>query len=284
METQLAGTVEGGGDGREETVIDHDLEDHGQDHDHEFEEHDHGQDHEQINADSNMEHLPEPPASPTLLSTPSNSDAGGNGVKVESSNATTTTKARVPSANRISISYAGGNRRLVIDAEVVQSMKVLRQAGMIEVVMDVTKFNENELKGILVRLSPLFRYVLQAQLIAPHFQFEVLSDTTKSYTALPALLDSSNSNSDVTLPPFWKLVLPATVTLLLYLDTERPLSEPKWAKTGDVQEWLRSMFGRMFWVAGEAAEGWEKKIHVVDPDPVGVPLKDLRVVKADIFS
>jgi 20S proteasome subunit alpha 6 len=96
----------------------------------------------------------------------------------------------------------------------------------------------------------------------------VLSDATKSYTALPALLDSSTSNSDVTLPPFWKLALPSTVTLLLYLDTGRPLSEPKWAKTGDVQEWLRSMFGRMFWVAGEAAEGWEKKIHVVDPDPV----------------
>lgn len=235
--------------GGEETQIDHDLEDHEQDHDHEFEEveHEHEHDHEQIITDSaQSEHLPEPPASPTLLSTPSNSDAGGNGMKAESSPAGGAVKARVPSANRISISYAGGNRRLVIDAEVVQSMKVLRQAGMVEVVMDVTKFNENELKGIL---------------------FEVLSDTTKSYTALPALLDPSNSNSDTTLPPFWKLVLPATVTLFLYLDTERPLSEPKWAKTGDVQEWLRSMFGRMFWVAGEAAEGWEKKIHVVDPDP-----------------
>lgn len=92
---------------------------------------------------------------------------------------------------------------------------------------------------------------------------------TKSYTPLPALLDSSNT--DVTLPPFWKLTMPTTVTLLLYLDTERPLSEPKWAKTGDVQEWLRSMFGRMFWVAGDAAEGWEKKIQVVDPDPVCPP-------------
>lgn len=28
------------------------------------------------------------------------------------------------------------------------------------------------------------------------------------------------------------------------------------------------MFGRMFWVAGEAADGWEKKLEVVDPDPV----------------
>lgn len=41
-------------------------------------------------------------------------------------------------------------------------------------------------------------------------------------------------------------------------------------KSGDVQEWLKSMFGRMFWVAGEAADGWEKKIEVADPDPVCV--------------
>jgi 20S proteasome subunit alpha 6 len=39
-------------------------------------------------------------------------------------------------------------------------------------------------------------------------------------------------------------------------------------KSGDVQEWLKSMFGRMFWVAGDAADGWERKIEVVDPDPV----------------
>lgn len=212
----------------DETQIDHDFD---------YASHDHPTDEA-----THLEHLPEPPASPisnTLLSTPSNSacDDLGNGTKVEP-------KARVPSANRISISYAGGNRRLVIDAEVVQSMKVSRHAGIIEVVMDLSKLNENEIKGIL---------------------FEVLSDATKSYTPLPALLDSSNP--DATLPPFWKVTMPATVTLLLYLDTERPLSEPKWARTGDIQEWLRSMFGRMFWVAGDAAEGWEKKIHVADPDP-----------------
>jgi len=57
--------------------------------------------------------------------------------------------------------------------------------------------------------------------------------------------------------------------MLVYLDTERPLSEPKWVKSGDVQEWLKSMFGRMFWASGEsAADGWEKKIGVIDPDPV----------------
>lgn len=54
----------------------------------------------------------------------------------------------------------------------------------------------------------------------------------------------------------------------MYLDRARPLSEPKWVKSGDVQEWLNSMFGRMFWIARDAAGGWEKKIEVVDPDPV----------------
>jgi len=141
--------------GSEDTQIDHELEKQ-EPYEHELEhelEHEHESGHEQSNGDStHLDHLPEPPASPTLLSTPSNSDeGGGTGTKNELPSNSGAGKSRVPSANRISISYAGGNRRMVIDAEVVQSMKVLRQDGIIEVVMDVTKLNENELKGILVR-------------------------------------------------------------------------------------------------------------------------------------
>ena len=96
---------------------------------------------------------------------------------------------------------------------------------------------------------------------------EGLSDVTKSY--LPLLTDPDTTTTlDTTVPPFSKVPVPSCLKLFVYLDTARPLSEPKWAKTGDVQDWLKSMFGRMFWVAGDAAEGWEKKIHVVDPDPV----------------
>ena len=58
------------------------------------------------------------------------------------------------------------------------------------------------------------------------------------------------------------------MALLVYLDRARPLSEPKWVKSGDVQEWLKSMFGRMFWFTRDAAGSWERKIEVVDPDPV----------------
>lgn len=97
-------------------------------------------------------------------------------------------------------------------------------------------------------------------------QIESLSETTKSYSPLET--PSTVVESDPTVPPFSKANVPSNVTLLVYLDTERPLSEPKWVKSGDVQEWLKSMFGRMFWVTGDAADGWEKKIAVVDPDPV----------------
>jgi 20S proteasome subunit alpha 6 len=95
---------------------------------------------------------------------------------------------------------------------------------------------------------------------------EGLSEATKSYLLLETY---PTSDLDPTVPPFSKAASPLSLMMIVHLDTQRPLSEPKWVKSGDVQEWLKSMFGRMFWVAGDAAEeGWEKKIEVADPDPV----------------
>lgn len=45
------------------------------------------------------------------------------------------------------------------------------------------------------------------------------------------------------------------------------MTEPRWVKTGDIEEWLRNTFG-IFWVSGD--DGWEKRIEVVDPDPVSL--------------
>ncbi|KAJ3498126.1 hypothetical protein NLJ89_g10261 [Agrocybe chaxingu] len=183
------------------------------------------------------EHLPEPPASPSTIAHEDSSS--GPATKTDS-------KAdKTPSANRLSISYARGNRRLVIDAEVVDYLKLYRQEGRIEVAIKITRDKQDTIKGVLM---------------------EGLSEVTKSYSPLLDAKDGS-LESDPTVPPFWRTTIPSTVHLLVYLDTARPLSEPKWAKTGDVQDWLKSMFGRMFWVAGDAAEGWEKKIQVTDPDP-----------------
>ncbi|KAJ7688433.1 hypothetical protein B0H17DRAFT_1202981 [Mycena rosella] len=147
---------------------------------------------------------------------------------------------RVPAANRLSISYEGGNRRIVFDAEVVEAITLFRREARAEVRITLTSDGETGLKGILM---------------------ETLSDVTKSYLPIQPPADSND------FPPFSGATTPLPITLMVYLDTARPLSEPKWVKTGDIPEWLKSLFGRMFWFAGDAAESWEKKIVVSDPDP-----------------
>lgn len=98
-----------------------------------------------------------------------------------------------------------------------------------------------------------------------HYQVEALSETTKTY--MPLQLSSDGYESDPMLPPFLKASSPSKLNLFVHLDAEKPNVEAKWVKSGDLQEWFKTMFGRMFWVTGDA-DGWEKKIEVVDPDPV----------------
>jgi hypothetical protein len=62
-----------------------------------------------------------------------------------------------------------------------------------------------------------------------------------------------------------QLEAPATVKVMVFLDTERPLSEPGWCKSGNIEEWLRREFGPL-----PPMGGWEKRIEVTDPDPVRV--------------
>lgn len=59
-------------------------------------------------------------------------------------------KRRIPSANRISVLYASGMRRLAIDSEVVEVMKIWRGQGRIEVFLRLEREGETELKGIFV--------------------------------------------------------------------------------------------------------------------------------------
>jgi 20S proteasome subunit alpha 6 len=55
-----------------------------------------------------------------------------------------------PSANRLSISYAGGTKRLVINAEIVEKLKIHRSDGRVEITLRVEKYQVNELNGIIV--------------------------------------------------------------------------------------------------------------------------------------
>ena len=94
---------------------------------------------------------PASPTSNTLVSTATNSNYGDCPAAGAAEKSKSTTKT--PSANRLSISYAGGNRRLVIDAEVVDALKLFRHEGRIEVSIKVDKEREDGLKGIQVWLS-----------------------------------------------------------------------------------------------------------------------------------
>jgi 20S proteasome subunit alpha 6 len=60
-------------------------------------------------------------------------------------------RLRTPSANRLSISYAAGTKRLVINAEIVEKLKIHRSDGRVEITLRVEKDQQvDELNGIIV--------------------------------------------------------------------------------------------------------------------------------------
>ncbi|EJD01269.1 uncharacterized protein FOMMEDRAFT_158400 [Fomitiporia mediterranea MF3/22] len=187
------------------------------------------------------EHLPEPPASPTSNTAFSGTSTGTSTANPDLPAKPAASSTRVASANRVSIAYAAGTRRLIVDADVVEKMTIFRAEGRIDIDMTIER-TTGGFKGILI---------------------ETLNES-KAYSAITDLSEALESDS--TLPPFWKAESGTKVVINVHLDKDRPLSEPKWIKTGDVQDWLKDMFGGRFWVAGEAV-GWEKKIEVRYPDP-----------------
>ena len=106
------------------------------------------------------------------------------------------------------------------------------------------------------------RLPFEFEVLIDFIQVEVLSDAKKKYT--PLQLASEAFESDPMFPPLLTIKLPSKLSLVIHLDTEKPIPEARWVKTGDVHEWVRSTFGRIF----DASEGWERKIVVQDPDPV----------------
>lgn len=69
--------------------------------------------------------------------------------------------ASAPSANRLSISYAAATRRLVVDAGVVEKVKVFRQEARIEVHMNIDKDDSGRFRGILVSVVLYPSYEIQ---------------------------------------------------------------------------------------------------------------------------
>jgi hypothetical protein len=58
--------------------------------------------------------------------------------------------ARTLSANRLAISYASASRRILIDAKIVDQLRVFRKEHRIEIDLNIEKGDETEIKGIIV--------------------------------------------------------------------------------------------------------------------------------------
>jgi len=169
-------------------------------------------------------------------------------------------ESKMLSANRLAISYASASRRILIDAKIVDTLRVFRREHRIEIGFNVEKGDETEIKGIIVSTR---HCNTNPGSLTNFIQVEVLSEASKKY--MPLQLVSEAYESDPMFPPLLTAKLPTKLSLVIHLDTEKPIPEAKWVKTGDVHEWVRSTFGRIF---SDASEGWEKKIVIQDPDPV----------------
>lgn len=98
------------------------------------------------------DHPPSPTTSTATLVLPSAQQSAGPS-EANGGDDQPNEPARVPSANRLSISYAAATRRLVIDAEVVEKLKVFRHEARIEVHMNIEKDKSGRFRGILVSIE-----------------------------------------------------------------------------------------------------------------------------------
>ncbi|KAF8322261.1 hypothetical protein DL93DRAFT_2163096 [Clavulina sp. PMI_390] len=246
---------------------------------------------------------------------PTPADPWGSPIKAPHSNVVLPSGSR-PSPDRISISYAGSSRRLVLDAEIVKSVKILRAAGRVEVKFvlepiadssittsptaglaaeaamgpiivpkseapsepetsqadeqDVPSHATSDDSALDATPADAASEAIDAAVIEPtatqriSTSMETLSEITKEY--VPA----TTTTDDALAPDFGSLLAPkmeddspVTVELVAYLDRLKPLSEPKWVRTGEVDDMLSSVFARN--AQGRAV--WEGKVDVADPDP-----------------
>lgn len=112
--------------------------------------------HQQMDSDIHLEATQLVDQEPTHASSPSSAVIAEPTSTVNDDNASAPVQSgdKVPSANRLSISYAGASRRMVIDAAVVSKLKVFRREARIEVHLNIAKDTPGHFKGILVSVLP----------------------------------------------------------------------------------------------------------------------------------
>ena len=129
--------------------------------------------------------------------------------------------------NRLVISYASTSRRMLTDAKIVDALRVFwkeHRLRSISMSRKATRLNlrhccKHSLLSFLIRRSD------------QPIQVEVPSDT-KEYMHLQ--LASEAYESDPIFPPLPTAKFPPKSSLVIHLDTEKPIPEAKWVNTDDI--------------------------------------------------
>ncbi|BGP48545.1 hypothetical protein JCM10450v2_004421 [Rhodotorula kratochvilovae] len=191
-----------------------------------------------------------------------------------------------PAADRISISYARNTRRMVLDADVIDSVKVFRADGRIELAVRckpaVIAAGEDQVEDEF----RVCRGVLVESLDVEADDYVVM-DRAALALAWSASSEEGGTSPDSLLPPLHRLLVapapsengePATapstfshevITVSAQLDRQNPLTEARWVKTGEVENWILSLgisSGANPKDMDNLSE-WRSKIKIVDPDP-----------------
>ncbi|GAA5981691.1 hypothetical protein JCM11641_004216 [Rhodosporidiobolus odoratus] len=199
-----------------------------------------------------------------------------------------------PAGDRISISYARNTRRMLLDADVVEAVRILRGEARIELVVrckpallggkEGEQAVEDEFrvcKGILVEaLDPEADDYIVMDRTALELAWRPSSEEDPSHSPdalLPPLhrllvapppATTADSTTEAPVAPHPAALSRETITVSAQLDKANPLTEARWVKTGEVESWILSLG-----ISNGAdpkdtqkLSDWRGKIKVVDPD------------------
>jgi hypothetical protein len=186
-----------------------------------------------------------------------------------------------PSVNRVSVLYEDSSRRLVFDASVVSRIRIFRAEGRIEVDLlpavkeekkqDGKKEKEKEKEEDKAEDGKDGKEDVALEL-PKGVLVETYDPSEQRFVAVSrSRLDQLwSAESDKSLPPLHRVFEGTTpagpITLTVFLNKKKPLSEPKWCRTNQADEWLFEQFGRKAGVDG----GWRGKLEIMDPDAVSL--------------
>jgi hypothetical protein len=103
-------------------------------------------------------------------------------------------------------------------------------------------------------------------------QLEALNEEANVFGLASSSSAAADTDDASDLPPLDQLDSESTevIELTAFIDTAHRLSEPKWVKSGQLEDWISAIKTRE--TAGDAEENWRwrRKLEVADPEAVSL--------------